>query len=72
MQRLVHLATLREEALQRLGQLDSVKVSLTERKATQQGRLLAALDARLSVAHAEMEPLRCAAAQCAACSWLQL
>lgn len=58
MQRLVHLATLREDALQRLGQLDAVKVALTERKATQQGRLLAALDARLSSAHAEVEPHR--------------
>jgi hypothetical protein len=67
MQRLVHLATLREKALQRLGQLDAVKVALTERKATQQGRLLAALDARLSSAHAEVEPHRCAAAQYTAC-----
>lgn len=58
MQRLVHLATLREAALQRLGQLDAVKVALTERKATQQGRLLAALDARLSAAHAAVEPHR--------------
>jgi hypothetical protein len=60
MQRLVHLATLREAALQHLGQLDGVKVSLTERKATQQGRLLAALDARLATAHAAVEPHRSA------------
>lgn len=57
-QRLVHLASLRESVLQRLGQLDAVKVALTERKATQQGRLLAALDARLSAAQAAVDPHR--------------
>jgi hypothetical protein len=54
----VHLATLREDALQRLQDLDSVKVSLTEKKAVQQGRLIAALDARLSAAHAAVDPHR--------------
>jgi hypothetical protein len=56
--RIVHLATLREDALQRLQDLDSVKVSLTEKKAVQQGRLIAALDARLSAAHAAVDPHR--------------
>lgn len=56
--RIVHLATLREEALLRLQELDSVKVSLTEKKAVQQGRLIAALDARLSAAHAAVDPYR--------------
>lgn len=56
--RVVHLATLREDALQRLQELDSVKVSLTEKKAVQEGRLIAALDARLSAAHAAVDPHR--------------
>jgi hypothetical protein len=56
--RIVHLATLREEALLRLQELDSVKVSLSEKKAVQQGRLIAALDARLSAAHAAVDPHR--------------
>lgn len=60
LQRLVHLATLREEALSQLQQLDSVKVSLTERKIIQQGRLIAALDARLAAAHAVVDPHRTA------------
>ena len=58
-QRLVHLATLRETALAQLGHLDAVKVALTEQKATQQGRLLAALDARLAAAFAAVDPHRC-------------
>lgn len=57
-QRVVHLATLREEALSQLQQLDAVKVSLTERKVIQQGRLMAALDARLAAAHAAVDPHR--------------
>jgi hypothetical protein len=44
--------------LQRLGQLTAVKVALTERKATQQGRLAEALEARLAAAHAAVEPHR--------------
>jgi len=57
-QRLVHLATLRETALAQLGQLDAVKVALTEKKSLQQGRLLAALEARLSAALAKVDPHR--------------
>lgn len=57
-QRLVHLATLRESALEQLGQLDAVKVSLTEKKATQAGRLQAALEARLATALAAVDPHR--------------
>lgn len=60
LQRIVHLATLREDALSKLQQLDAVKVSLTEKKVIQQSRLVAALDARLSAAHAAVDPHRAA------------
>lgn len=58
--RLVHIATLREDALQHLQELDAAKVSLAEKKAVQQGRLVAALDARLAAAHAAVDPHRVA------------
>jgi hypothetical protein len=61
MQRLVHLASLREAVLSQLSQLDGVKAALTEKKVLQQGRLLAALDARLAAALAAVDPHRWAA-----------
>lgn len=58
MQRLVQLATLQSDALERLQELDAVKATLTERKVFQQCSVGAALDARLAAAHAAVDPHR--------------
>jgi hypothetical protein len=57
--RVVRLAELLLDARRQLRMLDDAKAALHERKALQQARLSAALDARLAAADAVLHPHRC-------------